>query len=182
METQQWHRTINNQTFLISTSRDLLPHTFVQSVFDNPAVYWAKPLSDASTKAMLENSCTLGLYKLDNDTPTPIGMARIITDTVTLAFLTDVFVSDEYRRFGLGKWLIQCCREVVQVMPDLRWMLLFTADEHLARMYEQQLGMRELGREGTGLFPMGARRAQIQEAAAATMGKQSDDSTNSAQT
>jgi hypothetical protein len=173
MEPKQWQRTINGQEFLVSTSRDLLPDSFVQSAFDHPDIYWAQKPSAATTKQMLDNSCTLGLYKLNNgSTPsqtctTPIGFARLVTDHVTFAYLTDVFILDGFRKLGLGKWLIHCCREVVAGIPDLRWMLLFTGSEGMAHMYQRELGMQQLGKTENGLFSLGARGAQIRAVAAA---------------
>ncbi|KAF2741849.1 hypothetical protein M011DRAFT_497865 [Sporormia fimetaria CBS 119925] len=172
METRQWQQTVKGATFLVSTSKDLLPHSFVQSVFENPAVYWAKKPSQATTKKLIDNSCTLGLYTINEptavpalETTTPIGIARMVTDYTTFAYLTDVFIIDEFRRFGLGKWLIRCCREVIlEEMEDFRWLLLFTGNEQHAHMYQREFGMQQLGRSPTGLFSLGAKREQIEAA------------------
>jgi GNAT superfamily N-acetyltransferase len=116
---------------------------------------------------MLDNSLTLGLYKQksaspdDMSTAIPIGFARLVTDHVTFAYLTDVFVLDESRKLGLGKWLIQCCREFLAAMPDLRWTLLFTASERIAQMYQRELGMQQIGKTDNGLFSLGARGSDI---------------------
>ncbi|KAF2250207.1 acetyltransferase [Trematosphaeria pertusa] len=160
MATKEWKQSINGQTFLISTARDL-PHEFVQQAFDNPAMYWAKPISAANMKTLLDNSCTLGLYKLINgDERTPVGMARMITDYVTLAYLTDVYLADEYRSLGLGRWMIHCCREIVQEIPELRFMILLTGSEQAQQLYRRELGMKVMGTEET-LAAMGARKAWI---------------------
>ncbi|KAF2260686.1 acetyltransferase [Lojkania enalia] len=164
METKEWRRTIGDQDFLISTSRDLLPHEFVQKVFDHPDVFWAKPTSQKNMKAMLDNSCTLGVFSIGNapNTPsTPIGMARMITDYTTFAYLTDVFIYEDYRKLGLAKWLISCCKDIVLDMPDLRWWMLLTNSEHAQRMYERELGMKVLNKSEGGLTPLGVRRATL---------------------
>ena len=49
-----------------------------------------------------------------------IGFARLITDRVTFAWLTDVYTLPEWRGQGLGKWLISCVQEVIEDMPHLR--------------------------------------------------------------
>lgn len=36
-----------------------------------------------------------------------VGFGRVVTDTATYAYLTDVVVSSEYRRRGLGQWLVE---------------------------------------------------------------------------
>jgi GNAT superfamily N-acetyltransferase len=66
-----------------------------------------------------------GLYHRDEQ----VGFARVITDYVVLAFLSDVFVLETHRGNGLGTWLV----EVVTGQPELqsvrRW-LLGTRDAH----------------------------------------------------
>jgi GNAT superfamily N-acetyltransferase len=168
MNSQEWQQTVNDQNFLISTAKGMLPIEFVQDVFDNPAVFWAKRSSVANTKTMLDNSCSLGLFKVQDGIKTPIGMARIVTDYVTLAYLTDVFVLDEYRSFGLGKWLIHCCRDIMRGIPDLRWSLLMTGSEQAQRFYRRELGMELLGSHADEtVSAMGARKAHIPTASAA---------------
>ena len=57
------------------------------------------------------------------------GFARVVTDRATFAYLADVFVLEEHRGQGIGKWFV----EVILSHPDLqglrRWMLA-TRDAH----------------------------------------------------
>lgn len=100
----EWKRTAGPHEFVISTARDLLPHAFVQEAFNNKAMFWAKPMSAADLETMLNNSCTLGLYRVgSNNSLTAVGMARLVTDFVTLAYLTDVYLQDDTRGLGLGE-------------------------------------------------------------------------------
>lgn len=167
---REWQRTINGQTYLISTDGDLLPHEFVQKAFDNPAMYWATSSSEAAMKTMLDNSCTLGLYKIEggkfsDQKTTPIGMSRMITDYVTFAYLTDVYVLEEHRGLGLAKWMIGCCKEIVEQAPHLRWMMLLTGSEQAAQLYSRELGMKVLGNDSdSGLVTMGARKRHLEAA------------------
>jgi GNAT superfamily N-acetyltransferase len=166
-KTWEWQRTIDAETFIISTARDLLPHAFVHEAFATEAMFWAHPVSDETLRAMLDNSCTLGLYKVDKDEQkTPIGMARMVTDYTTLAYLTDVYLQDAYRNLGLGKWIIDCCREVVLEMKDLRFMVLLTGSEKAQKLYRRELGMSLLDGREQALTCMGARRTRLAEAAA----------------
>jgi hypothetical protein len=41
----QWERTVGTQAFLISTSKALLPHAFVQDVFAHDDSFWAQPVA-----------------------------------------------------------------------------------------------------------------------------------------
>lgn len=69
-----------------------------------------------------------------------VGLARIVTDYVTFAYLTDVFVLKEYQRRGLASWMMRCTKEMVDDWPDLRGLILMTHDKAAARMYETTLG------------------------------------------
>ncbi|KAF1850367.1 acetyltransferase [Cucurbitaria berberidis CBS 394.84] len=164
----QWQRTINSQTFLLSSNRTLLPHAFVQESFATEDMYWARPMSSDQLRTMLSNSLTTGVYLISPDnTTTPVGMARIITDYITFAYLTDVYLQPSYRALGLGTWLIQCCREIVLEMPALRSLVLLTGSEQAAKLYRKELGMQLLEEEDTALTCMRARRATLADAASA---------------
>ena len=166
-----WRRTIGSQTYLISSDRSLLPHSFVHEAFATEAMYWAKPLSSEALLTMLNNSLTLGLYLVSDDTKTPIGMARMITDYTTLAYLTDVYLLPEHQSQGLGKWIIACCREICASMEDLRFMVLLTGSEQAQKLYRRELGMQKLDGAEEALVCMGARRTKLAEARAATSSK-----------
>lgn len=69
-----------------------------------------------------------------------VGFARVVTDYVTLAYLTDVFVVDEFQRRGLASWLMQALKELVNDWKDMRGLLLMTHDQAAARLYRRELG------------------------------------------
>ena len=50
----------------------------------------------------IDNSLCFGVYNVDYQ----IGFARVVTDFATFSWLCDVFISEEYRGQGLGKWLV----------------------------------------------------------------------------
>lgn len=161
----QWKRSAGSQDFVISTSKELLPHSFVQEAYADKAMFWAKPISDEDLKTMLDNSCTLVLYREERDgSLTPVGLARLVTDFVTLAYLTDVYLREDTRGLGLGKWLIHCCREVALGMSELRFMLLLTASEQAQQLYRRECGMELFGDEHA-LAAMGARRPALETCA-----------------
>jgi GNAT superfamily N-acetyltransferase len=89
--------------------------------------YWARGVPPEVVARAVANSLTFGLYV--EQTGAFVGMARVITDRATFAYLADVFVREPYRGRGLSKWLM----EVILAHPDLqglrRW-LLMTADAH----------------------------------------------------
>jgi GNAT superfamily N-acetyltransferase len=87
--------------------------------------YWANARTRETTRRALEHSLCFGVY----DGEQQIGFARAVTDYATFAWLADVFITEEYRGRGLGKWLV----EVVLSHPDVqsvpRWFLA-TRDAH----------------------------------------------------
>ena len=87
--------------------------------------YWAQGRTREMIARYLQHSLAFGLY----DGSRQIGLARVISDYTTFAWLCDVFIHEDYRGLGLGKWLM----ETVHSHPDLqglkRWMLA-TNDAH----------------------------------------------------
>lgn len=87
--------------------------------------YWAAGRPRERTERAIANSLVFGLY----DGEKQIGLARVVSDYAVFAYLCDVFIHEEYRTHGLGKWLI----ETVMSHPDLqglrRWTLA-TRDAH----------------------------------------------------
>jgi ribosomal protein S18 acetylase RimI-like enzyme len=100
--------------------------------------YWARGIPRPTLEKSVRNSLCFGLLEGDRQ----IGLARVISDYATFAYLGDVFVLSEYRGRGLAKWLMEC----VMAHPDLqnlrRWMLV-TKDAH--GLY-QRYGFTQLAR------------------------------------
>ena len=92
--------------------------------------YWAVGRPREKTERAYQNSLVFGVYDGDRQ----IGMARIITDTSIFAYLCDVFIHEDYRAQGLGKWLMQTIMQHPDLVDVRRW-LLVTSDAH--GLYEQ---------------------------------------------
>jgi len=92
--------------------------------------YWAEAIPEDVVAKSLRNSLCFALLDQDRQ----VGFARVLSDYATFAYLGDVFILPEYRRRGLGTWLIEC----VISHPDLqglrRW-ILATRDAH--RLYSK---------------------------------------------
>lgn len=69
-----------------------------------------------------------------------VGLARVVTDYVTFAYLTDVFILEEFQRRGLASWMMQGLKELVEEWPNLRGLVLMTHDKSAAKMYQRELG------------------------------------------
>jgi GNAT superfamily N-acetyltransferase len=87
--------------------------------------YWAEEIPRQLLARAMAGSLCFAL--LDGDRQ--VGLARVISDGATFAYLCDVYVLEDYRGQGLGKWLI----ETVMDHPDLqglRRFVLATRDAH----------------------------------------------------
>jgi GNAT superfamily N-acetyltransferase len=87
--------------------------------------YWARGRSREATERAYAHSLVFGLY----DGSRQIGVARVLSDTAIFAYLMDVFVHEDYRGRGLGKWLLETIFEYPDLKNVRRWMLA-TSDAH----------------------------------------------------
>jgi GNAT superfamily N-acetyltransferase len=104
--------------------------------FLSKSSYWAAGREIEVVKRSLENSLNFGLYRGEQQ----IGFARVVTDYATFAWLADVFVLDDHRGQGLGKWLVEVILSHPRLQGFRRWTLA-TKDAH--ELY-RAFGFREL--------------------------------------
>ena len=74
----------------------------------------------------MQNSLCFDVF---TSTKAQVGFARVVTDSSVIGYLGDVFVLEQHRKRGLGKWLM----ETVMAHPDLqglRRIFLATLDTH----------------------------------------------------
>ncbi|KEQ90114.1 hypothetical protein M438DRAFT_263439 [Aureobasidium pullulans EXF-150] len=139
---REWRTTIAEQEYLISTDLNNVSHDFVNNAYGSDDMYWAKAMPAAILRNILSNSLVMGVYALEQ-----VGFARFVTDHVTVYYLTDVYVAPEYRGKGLGKWLIKCCREILDSKPHLMRAMLMASPGEGKEFYEKNLGMRDIQEE-----------------------------------
>lgn len=87
--------------------------------------YWAKDRPREIVAASIAGSArVIGLYR----DGAQVGLARVVSDDATQAYLADVYVLEAHRGRGLGRALVE---EAVERGPhaNLKW-LLHTADAH----------------------------------------------------
>ncbi len=87
--------------------------------------YWAEGIPLEVVERALAGSLCFGLYHGDEQ----VGLARVVTDQATYAYLCDVYVLEAHRGAGLGRWLM----EAVMSHPGLqglRRVALVTRDAH----------------------------------------------------
>ncbi|PGG95728.1 hypothetical protein AJ79_09901 [Helicocarpus griseus UAMH5409] len=166
--------------YLISTDPSLLSLSAINAAFAQEYMYWAKPLPEPLLQEMLDRSLCFGVYTCNNNgadtnittnsattststdsnstsqkpfakNPTQIGFARIVTDNVTIAYLTDVYILPEYQGIGLGSWMLQCVNEWVDGRDEsgyFRRLMLLTVGGHRAEYYRRVIGAEQQGRVG----------------------------------
>lgn len=116
----EWRR----DPYTISTDRARLDLDVVHEFLTHS--YWAEGIPRDVVARSIEHSLCFGLYRDGRQ----IGLARVITDRATFAYLSDVFVLEDHRGRGLARWML----DVIHAHPDLqglRWWLLATRDAHV---------------------------------------------------
>jgi GNAT superfamily N-acetyltransferase len=111
------------ENLLISTDQARLDIEVIAEMLTR--AYWAKGRTHDVIARYLQHSLVFGVY----DDGKQIGLARIISDYTTFAWLCDVFILEDYRGRGISKWLI----ETILAHPDLqglRRFVLVTRDAH----------------------------------------------------
>lgn len=87
--------------------------------------YWAQDRPREIIAESLDHSLVFGVY----DGKRQVGLARIVTDYATFAWLCDVFVDEAYRGQGIGKWLMATILDHPG-LARIRRFLLATRDAH----------------------------------------------------
>ena len=60
----------------------------------------------------------------------PVGFLRLVTDYVTMAYVTDVNVSVDYQGKGLSRFMLECVFEKHPVFSKMRRVNLITPNAH----------------------------------------------------
>jgi GNAT superfamily N-acetyltransferase len=90
--------------------------------------YWAEGISMELVARSIACSLCFALFHAERQ----VGFARVVTDRATFAYLCDVYVLEEHRGRGLGKWLVEEVR-AHRDLQGLRRFALVTKDAH--RLY-----------------------------------------------
>ena len=105
--------------------------------------YWSPDIPLATVERAIANSLCVAVFR-DGE---QVGLARVVTDRATFAYLADVYVLEEHR----GRGLAQAMVDWLHAHPDLqglrRW-LLMTVDAH--PLYEK-LGWTPLAHPERGM-------------------------------
>ena len=102
--------------FVVSDDRSRLDLSAIHAYLSRS--YWAEGIPLETVRRSLEGSLCIGLYEGDRQ----IGLARVITDRTTFAYLCDVYVLEEYQGQGLGRWMM----EYLMAHPELQGLRRFS--------------------------------------------------------
>lgn len=109
--------------FVVSTDPARLDVTAIHAYLTR--AYWSEQIPREMIERAVRHSLCFGLF----EGTTQIGLARVVTDCATFAYLCDVYVLESHRGRGLGKWLIECVMAHPQ-LQGLRRFNLVTRDAH----------------------------------------------------
>jgi GNAT superfamily N-acetyltransferase len=87
--------------------------------------YWSPGIPRSVVEKAIRGSLCFGLYHGQEQ----IGLARVITDGATHAYLCDVYILEEHRGKELGKWLMNAVM-LHPALQGLRQFMLATRDAH----------------------------------------------------
>lgn len=86
--------------------------------------YWSVNRTPERIERSLRNSVVVGAY----DGERQVGLARVVTDRATFAWLCDVIVDEDHRGRGIGKALVAAAL-AHEELQGMRWVLA-TSDAH----------------------------------------------------
>ncbi|WP_026930657.1 GNAT family N-acetyltransferase [Glycomyces tenuis] len=95
--------------YVISGDPERLDLAWIHKVISTDT-YWAEGRSRERSDRAIEHSLCYGVY---HSSGRQLGIARVVTDRVTFAWLCDVYIDPEARGDGIGK------RLVAHVLDDL---------------------------------------------------------------
>ncbi|HKO90838.1 MAG TPA: GNAT family N-acetyltransferase [Polyangiaceae bacterium] len=114
---------VERDGYLISTDPERLDLDAIHAYLTRS--YWAEGIPKDIVERSLRGSLCFGLYNGGEQ----VGLARVITDRATFAYLCDVYVLEAERGKGLSKWLLEVLVEHPALIY-LRRFLLATRDAH----------------------------------------------------
>lgn len=133
MDSAPTHHTWTRGEYEISTDPARLDLDLTHRFLSEEA-YWSPGVPRDVVERAIANSMVFGAYHSGPGGSAQVGLARVVSDKATFAWICDVFVLPEHRGQGLGKWLMECATSHPDLQGLRRWMLA-TRDAH--GLYEQ---------------------------------------------
>lgn len=125
MNVASWHKEWNG--WVISADPSLLNRQCILKFLVEDS-YWGKSRTQDQVNRALDGSTwVFGLYRAEDGEQ--VGFCRVVSDSVTVGYLTDVFVLPKLQGQGLGKFLISSIMEHPGVAQVGRMILLTETPE-----------------------------------------------------
>ena len=105
--------------------------------------YWSPNIPFETVSRAIANSLCVAVRHAGEQ----VGLARVVTDRATFAYLADVYVLEEHRGRGLAQAMVQRLHDHPDLQGLRRW-LLMTVDAH--SLYEK-LGWTPLAHPERGM-------------------------------
>lgn len=121
--------------YTISTDKGRLDLVRIHEYLSTKS-YWALGRSFEDVQVSIEHSLCYGVYQGDLQ----VGFARLVTDFTTFAWLCDVFILEEFRGIGLGKWLMS----TVMAAPSFDRVVFILATRDAHELYRSYAGFVDL--------------------------------------
>jgi GNAT superfamily N-acetyltransferase len=109
--------------YTITTDNDRLDVDAIHAFLTTS--YWSPGVPKETVERAVANSLCFGLFHGAHQ----VGLARVITDKATFAYLSDVYVLEPHRGKGLSKWMLEVIGEHPE-LQGLRRFMLATSDAH----------------------------------------------------
>lgn len=97
--------------------------------------HWAKDRPREKIRRSVEESICFSLFEHEQQ----IGFSRVLTDNMAYAVILDMVIRKDFRRQGLGEWLIRCICRHPDVAP-LRQVLWTSTAEN----FYKKVGFQEI--------------------------------------
>ena len=111
------------QRIVVDTNRERLDLELIHEFLVGS--YWARGMPREVLRRAIAQSLCFGVY-VDNR---QVGFARVVTDSATFGYLSDVFIIESHRGMGLSKVLMTAITRHSDLQGFRRW-LLGTRDAH----------------------------------------------------
>jgi ribosomal protein S18 acetylase RimI-like enzyme len=105
--------------------------------------YWAEGIPRETVARAIANSIPFSVFRGTEQ----VGLARVITDRATFAYLSDVYILEPYRGRGLSKWLM----DTIMSHPDLQGLRRFSLSTRDADGLYRRYGFTDIATPPTHL-------------------------------
>jgi GNAT superfamily N-acetyltransferase len=116
--------------FIVSSDPAKLDLKFTHHWLSHDA-YWSEGMPYPVFLRMIDHSLCFGVYQKSGS---QVGFGRVVTDYATFAWLTDVFIIDEFRGKGLSVFLMNCILNHPELVILRRWLL---GTDHAHGLYKK---------------------------------------------